>query len=74
MSEEKFALVTGAGAGIGRAASLALAKAGWHVGLTGRRPQDCPGPVNTGMAGKFSKCAWPLIRRLHEERYGPRTG
>jgi NAD(P)-dependent dehydrogenase (short-subunit alcohol dehydrogenase family) len=39
MSEEKFALVTGAGAGIGRAASLALAKAGWHVGLTGRRPQ-----------------------------------
>jgi NAD(P)-dependent dehydrogenase (short-subunit alcohol dehydrogenase family) len=39
MSEEKFALVTGAGVGIGRAACLALAKAGWHVGLTGRRPQ-----------------------------------
>jgi NAD(P)-dependent dehydrogenase (short-subunit alcohol dehydrogenase family) len=39
MPEEKFALVTGAGAGIGRAASLALAKAGWHVALTGRRPQ-----------------------------------
>jgi NAD(P)-dependent dehydrogenase (short-subunit alcohol dehydrogenase family) len=39
MSEGKFALVTGAGAGIGRAASLALAKAGWRVGLTGRRPE-----------------------------------
>jgi NAD(P)-dependent dehydrogenase (short-subunit alcohol dehydrogenase family) len=39
MAEEKFALVTGAGAGIGRAASLALAKAGWNIALTGRRPQ-----------------------------------
>jgi len=39
MSDDKFALVTGAGVGIGRAASLALAKAGWHVALTGRRPQ-----------------------------------
>jgi NAD(P)-dependent dehydrogenase (short-subunit alcohol dehydrogenase family) len=39
MAEEKFALVTGAGAGIGRAAALKLAKAGWHVGLTGRRLQ-----------------------------------
>ncbi len=39
MSQEKFALVTGAGGGIGRAASLALAKAGWHVALTGRRPE-----------------------------------
>jgi NAD(P)-dependent dehydrogenase (short-subunit alcohol dehydrogenase family) len=38
MSEERFALVTGAGVGIGRAASLALAKAGWHIGLAGRRP------------------------------------
>jgi NAD(P)-dependent dehydrogenase (short-subunit alcohol dehydrogenase family) len=37
MSEDKFALVTGAGAGIGRATSLALAKAGWRVALAGRR-------------------------------------
>src|SRR5271169_4267021 len=36
---DKFALVTGAGAGIGRAAALALARAGWHVALTGRRPE-----------------------------------
>jgi len=37
MSQERFALVTGAGGGIGRASALALAKAGWHVALTGRR-------------------------------------
>ncbi|HLJ72267.1 MAG TPA: SDR family oxidoreductase [Roseiarcus sp.] len=37
MAEEKYALVTGAGVGIGRAASLALAKAGWNIALTGRR-------------------------------------
>ncbi|WP_158815248.1 SDR family oxidoreductase [Methylocapsa sp. S129] len=39
MSEDKFALITGAGGGIGRAAALALAKAGWHVAVTGRRPE-----------------------------------
>ena len=37
MGEPKIALVTGAGSGIGRAASLALAEAGWHVALLGRR-------------------------------------
>jgi len=33
----KIALVTGAGTGVGRAASLALAKDGWAVALAGRR-------------------------------------
>jgi NAD(P)-dependent dehydrogenase (short-subunit alcohol dehydrogenase family) len=36
MAEDKFALVTGGGRGVGRAASLALAHAGWHVALAGR--------------------------------------
>jgi len=33
----KIALVTGAGSGVGRAAALALAEAGWTVALVGRR-------------------------------------
>ncbi len=36
-SEERFALVTGAGVGIGKATARALARAGWHVALAGRR-------------------------------------
>jgi NAD(P)-dependent dehydrogenase (short-subunit alcohol dehydrogenase family) len=39
MDGEKFALVTGAGAGIGRACALALARAGWSVALAGRRKE-----------------------------------
>jgi NAD(P)-dependent dehydrogenase (short-subunit alcohol dehydrogenase family) len=37
MAMDKFALITGGGAGIGKATALALARAGWHVALTGRR-------------------------------------
>jgi NAD(P)-dependent dehydrogenase (short-subunit alcohol dehydrogenase family) len=37
MSGERFALVTGGGAGIGKASALALARTGWDVALTGRR-------------------------------------
>jgi len=39
-TQAKFALVTGAGSGIGRAASLALQAAGYSVALTGRRAAE----------------------------------
>src|SRR5215212_5049387 len=34
---EKFALITGAGSGVGRASAIALARAGFSVALSGRR-------------------------------------
>lgn len=37
MAAKRVAIVTGAGSGIGKAASLALLKDGYHVGLVGRR-------------------------------------
>jgi NAD(P)-dependent dehydrogenase (short-subunit alcohol dehydrogenase family) len=40
MDPHKFALVTGAGSGVGRAVTLALANAGYAVALAGRRSQE----------------------------------
>jgi len=39
MSQQKIAIVTGAGTGVGKAAAIALAGAGWKVVLAGRRQQ-----------------------------------
>ena len=47
----KFAVVTGAGSGVGRATAHALAKAGWHVGLIGRRADALAETAQLGGGG-----------------------
>src|ERR1700678_989601 len=44
----KFALVTGAGSGIGRAAALALQAAGYSVALAGRRVTELDATAASG--------------------------
>jgi NAD(P)-dependent dehydrogenase (short-subunit alcohol dehydrogenase family) len=50
-TQSKFALVTGAGSGIGRAASLALQAAGYTVALTGRRAAELDKTAALAAAG-----------------------
>ena len=49
----KFALVTGAGSGVGRAAALALAEAGWSVALVGRRRDALEETAKLGTEERF---------------------
>ena len=51
----KVALITGAGSGIGRAAAVALAGAGWSVALVGRRREPL-----AELAGEIGETALPL--------------
>ena len=44
----KVAIVTGAGTGVGRAAALALMKAGYSVGLAGRRKEPLEAVLKEG--------------------------
>jgi NAD(P)-dependent dehydrogenase (short-subunit alcohol dehydrogenase family) len=50
MANERIALVTGAGTGIGRAAALALMKAGWTVVLAGRRKDKLEEVAREGLS------------------------
>jgi NAD(P)-dependent dehydrogenase (short-subunit alcohol dehydrogenase family) len=52
----RVAIVTGAGSGIGRAAALALAEAGWSVVLAGRRRDALEETARRGHGA-----GWPLL-------------
>ena len=51
-NKNKIAIVTGAGTGVGRAASLALMNAGFTVVLAGRRVEKLEETSNLGVPGK----------------------
>src|SRR4051794_12409036 len=50
MTQEKIAVVTGAGSGIGKAAALALLHAGWSVVFAGRRAEVLEAAVQEARA------------------------
>lgn len=51
MAVEKAAIVTGAGTGIGRSSAIALAKAGYAVGIVGRRKEPLEETAKLAGAG-----------------------
>ena len=62
---DKVALVTGAGTGVGRAAALALAKAGFAVVLAGRRREPLDAVVEAAKAaGARALAASPHLGSL----------
>ncbi|MGP3636230.1 SDR family oxidoreductase [Streptomyces sp. 24-1644] len=50
-AEQRIAVVTGAGSGIGKAVALTLAGAGWSVALAGRRPGTLEATAREAGAG-----------------------
>src|SRR5690349_20729955 len=48
MSGSKMAVITGGGTGVGKAAALALMKAGWDVALAGRRKEPLEAVAKEG--------------------------
>src|SRR5258708_31049239 len=59
MAQQKVALVTGAGTGIGRATALALMKAGYNVVLAGRRKDKLEETAKLGADSGVTSLALP---------------
>jgi NAD(P)-dependent dehydrogenase (short-subunit alcohol dehydrogenase family) len=59
MTEQKYALVTGAGSGIGRAVSLALLANGYHVALVGRNSQSLKQTAQLASANQHKALVLP---------------
>ena len=53
MAEEKVAIVTGGGGGVGRATALALSAAGWRVVVAGRREPALAETARSDAAGRI---------------------
>ena len=65
MSDLKVAVVTGAGSGIGRAVSFALATAGYHVALAGRRADKLEETKTLG--GALADHLHPIVTDVSDE-------
>jgi NAD(P)-dependent dehydrogenase (short-subunit alcohol dehydrogenase family) len=67
-TKQRFAVVTGAGSGIGRAAALALLADGYHVALAGRRPEPLRATAATSGAGARALVVPTDVRHQAEVR------
>ena len=68
--QDRVALVTGGGTGIGRSAALALQGDGWHVAVTGRRKEELDKTVAmaAGGGGKLIAIAADVTRQDEVKR------
>lgn len=66
MSVLKVAVITGAGSGIGRAAALHLAAAGYQVALAGRRADKLEETRSLG--GEFKDSLHPIVTDVSDEQ------
>ena len=72
---DKVALITGAGSGVGKAAALALAKAGFAIVLAGRRPGSARAvarKIDRHSAARRSRCRPTSAIRIRSPRSSPR--
>jgi NAD(P)-dependent dehydrogenase (short-subunit alcohol dehydrogenase family) len=70
MSGSKIAVITGGGTGVGKAAALALMKAGWDVALAGRRKEPLEAVAEEGGASGRKAIAVRALFAEVEKTFG----